>query len=82
MFLIYGKDNCPYCVQAKALIEQNQWPYEYKDIMKDKAARAEFFQKMPTERYVPQVFWNGEHVGGFDKLQAAVREGKFPKIST
>lgn len=79
-FLIYGRDNCPYCVMAKNLLEQNGWAYEYRDVMANPEHRRIMMESIPGVRTVPQIFWRGEHIGGFDQLRAAILAGRIPRL--
>lgn len=65
--VVYSKDNCPYCVKAKALLSLNNYSYEEVVIGKD-ILREEFLTQFPDQRTVPLVFVEGEKVGGYDQL--------------
>jgi glutaredoxin 3 len=65
--LIYTKDNCPYCVQAKNLFTNKGEQYIEKKIGKD-LTREEFMESFPDVRTVPFIIINAEKVGGYDKL--------------
>ena len=65
---VWTKDACPYCVQAKALLEQQGIEYEEKRIGVD-YTREQLLEAVPTARTVPQIFLDGEHVGGFTQLR-------------
>ena len=66
---IYGKENCPYCVKAKALLEQNDIEYEYVDIVATNLGKDGLSNICKKEIFtVPQIFLNGEHVGGYTEL--------------
>lgn len=87
MYLIYGKKQCPYCDQAKALLNMKGMPFEYVDIGESehnmeslKAMMRACDQPMP--RTVPQIFVittnpRGEvytHIGGFKELQESFKK--------
>lgn len=64
---IYTTTTCPYCVRAKAWLSERG--YEYKEILlNEPAARAQFKQNHPGLNTVPQVFADGELIGGFSDL--------------
>jgi glutaredoxin 3 len=73
---IYTKVFCPYCIRAKALLEGKG--VEIVDIpaANDKAKRAEMNQRSHGRNTFPQIFIDGEHVGGCDDLMALERAGK------
>ena len=66
--IVWTKDACPYCVQAKALLEQRGIDYEEKKIGVD-YTREQLLEAVPTARTVPQIFLDGSHVGGFSELK-------------
>ena len=66
--IVWTKDACPYCVAAKALLEQQGIEYEEKRIGVD-YTREQLLEAVPTARTVPQIFLDGELVGGFTQLQ-------------
>ena len=67
---IYSKDNCKYCVSAKALLERKGIDYVEIDAPSHMEALVERMAAalQPRPRTVPQIFIDGEYVGGFDKL--------------
>jgi len=68
MIEIYGKDACPHCVQAKALVESKGLEYTYKLLDKD-FTREEIFEIFPGARTFPQIKVDGESIGGYAELQ-------------
>ncbi len=72
---IYTKPNCPYCHRAKALMDKKGVKYHEIDISINALQRAQMEQRS-QRRTVPQIFINGQHVGGSDDLVAADNNGK------
>jgi glutaredoxin 3 len=72
---IYTKDYCPYCVKAKMLLDQLGVNYVERDIAKDPALMAELKERKPDARTIPQIFINGEAIGGCDDLYALYQSG-------
>jgi glutaredoxin 3 len=66
--IVWTKDACSYCVQAKALLEQQGIEYEEKRIGVD-YTREQLLEAVPSARTVPQIFLDGELVGGFTELK-------------
>jgi len=54
MITIYTKDFCPFCTQAKTLLEQNNIPFEEVNIGTDSQARD--FVVNAGHRTVPQLY--------------------------
>lgn len=67
--IVWSKDNCPYCVQAKNLLTQKNIEFEERKIG-DGWTKEQLLEAVPDARSVPQIFLDDEYVGGFDKLKA------------
>lgn len=70
---IYTKSNCPNCVSAKQLLKSKGLPYEEWDMGDDYVATT-FAKLHPTVRQMPAIFINGQFVGGYAGLQAALKQ--------
>jgi glutaredoxin 3 len=68
--LIYSKATCPFCRRAKALLDEQGVGYEEIDINVLPEKRAEMINKSNGRTTVPQIFFNNQHIGGFDDLCA------------
>lgn len=73
---IYASSTCGYCRQAKKLLESKNVTYEEKVVDANPAAIAEAVKRSGGKRTVPQIFINGEHVGGYDELSELDKSGK------
>ncbi len=79
---IYSSNTCPYCHRAKALLRQ-RGVTEWEEIVVDgqpevRAAMAALVGRTS----VPQIFINGQHVGGCDDLHALdARGGLVPMLT-
>ncbi|GLX82073.1 glutaredoxin 3 [Thalassotalea eurytherma] len=67
---IYTKVYCPYCVRAKALLEQKQVQYTEYKIDQQPELREKMIDRSQGGYTVPQIFINDHHVGGCDDLFA------------
>jgi glutaredoxin 3 len=72
--IIYSKDNCPYCVKAKVLLQRKGLAFTEIKITDDKI-KDEMIAKSGGRMTVPQIFIDGKHVGGCDDLYALDGEG-------
>lgn len=71
--VVYTKSNCPNCVSAKALLKSKG--LEFKEIcLDDEAERVAFVVVFPDARQMPQIFIDGQRVGGLVGLQAALKQ--------
>ena len=71
--IVWSKDNCTFCDQAKALLEQRNIAHEEKKIGYG-YTREDLLEAVPTARTVPQIFVNNNHVGGFTELRKYIEE--------
>ena len=70
---IYTKTACPNCVSAKELLKTKGLTYEEWS-MDDDYVASTFATLHPGIRQMPQIFIDGQRVGGFAGLQAALRQ--------
>lgn len=66
--IVWSKDACPFCVQAKALLESKGIEYEERNVSKD-WTKEQLLAVVPTARTLPQIFLEEEYVGGFTELR-------------
>jgi alkyl hydroperoxide reductase subunit F len=64
---IYTKEWCPYCAKAKALLKSKGLSYQELDVTTDETRQREMVSRS-GRRTVPQIFLDGESVGGYDDL--------------
>ena len=72
---MYTTPFCGYCARAKSLLEKKGAAYEEVDVMMDEKKRTEMRERAKRST-VPQIFINGQYVGGSDELAALERAGK------
>ena len=78
---VYTTMFCPYCSRAKALLERKGVAYEEISLDEEPQRRGEMLQRAHGGRTVPQIFINGEHIGGCDDMMALERAGRLdPKL--
>ena len=76
---IYTTPFCGYCARAKGLLDQKGAAYEEMDVMMDEKKRAEMRERSKRST-VPQIFINGQHIGGSDELAALEQAGKLDAL--
>lgn len=69
---IYSSQWCPFCVQAKRLLESKNAPFEEIIVDGKPAVRAQMMAESGRHT-VPQIWINGQHIGGCDELYALER---------
>ena len=76
---IYTTPFCGYCARAKSLLDGKGAEYEETDVMMDDKKRTEMRERA-RRTTVPQIFINGEHIGGSDELAALEQAGKLDAL--
>jgi glutaredoxin 3 len=66
---VYTTPSCPFCVRAKRLLHARNIPYVEIDVSDDDALREDLVTRT-GRRTVPQIFIDGESIGGFEELAA------------
>lgn len=70
--IVWSKYHCPFCDQAKALLTQKGIEFEERKIG-DGYTREDLLEAVPTARTVPQIFLDGELIGGFTELKQRLK---------
>ncbi len=65
---IFTGPGCTYCDAAKDLLRKHDVPFTERDVS-DAAVLADFQERLPRVRSIPQIFADGEHVGGLEDLK-------------
>ena len=66
--IVWSKDQCPYCDQAKALLTSRNIEFEERNVSHN-WTREQLLEAVPNARSVPQIFLDEELVGGFTELR-------------
>lgn len=80
MFTVYSKPGCGFCDKAKSLLESKSLPYSeiILDVGQEKISGKEYVsvdelkRLVPGVRAVPQIFKDGQHLGGYEALKASI----------
>jgi len=67
---LYTTPFCPYCTRARALLDRKGVAFTDIDITEESGRRAEMIRRAGGRTSVPQIFIDGEHIGGSDELVA------------
>lgn len=72
---IYTTKLCAYCIRAKALLTRKGVAYQEIDVSGNRELRL-WLSDVTGRQTVPQIFINGESVGGYDDIAALDRQGR------
>ena len=79
--IMYSTQVCPYCVRAEALLKRKGvTDIEKIYVDREPERRQEMEARVPGARTVPQIFINGQHVGGCDDIHELDRQGKLDPL--
>ena len=73
---IYTGMMCGYCMRALRLLESKKIAFKEIDVSLNSKLRAEMRQRAGGRSSVPQIFIDGDHVGGCDDLYALEASGR------
>jgi glutaredoxin 3 len=77
---IYTTKVCPYCVRAKRLFDRKGAAYTEIDVTSDEATRRFMTERSGGRQSVPQIFIDGQHIGGCDDLYELDRDGRLDPL--
>ena len=77
---MYTGPFCNYCEAAKRLLTRNNAPYNEIDISKVAGAADEMIKKANGIRTIPQIFFDDQHIGGYDEVRALEKENKLQDL--
>ena len=77
---IYTGPLCNFCDAAKRLLARNNAEYKEINIATTDGAMDEMIKKANGRRTVPQIFFNEEHIGGYDDIRALEKENKLQDL--
>ena len=73
---IYTGPLCSYCDAAKRLLARNNVQYTEINIATVEGAMEEMIKKANGKRTIPQIFFDDQHIGGYDETRALEKDNK------
>ncbi|GAA5218311.1 glutaredoxin 3 [Corallincola platygyrae] len=77
--VIYTTQWCPYCIRAKALLDQLDVSYEEIAVDGNATLRSKMME-LSGRHTVPQIFIDGKSIGGCDDLMALHSNGELTSL--
>jgi glutaredoxin 3 len=77
---IYTGPLCNYCDAAKRLFQRNNASYKEINIATENGAIDEMIKKANGKRTIPQIFFDDQHIGGYDEVRALEKENKLQDL--
>ena len=73
---MYTGPLCNFCEAAKRLFSRNNLKYQEIDISSKEGLRNEMIKKANGKRTIPQIFFNEDHIGGYQELRELEKKGE------
>ena len=73
--IVYSGPSCGFCDAAKRLLSRNNLEYKEIDISTDPNLMDEMVKKAGGKRTIPQIFFEDNHVGGYQELRELEKNG-------
>ena len=77
---MYTGPLCAFCDRAKALLNKKRVSFKEINLASDPNKMNEMIKKTNGMKTIPQIFVDGQHIGGNDKLQTLENEGKLDSL--
>ena len=77
---IYTGPLCNYCEAAKKLLARNNVEYKEISIATVDGAMNEMIAKANGKRTIPQIFFDEQHMGGYDDVRALEKDNKLQDL--
>tara|TARA_B100001093_G_scaffold55668_1_gene47185 strand:+ start:169 stop:423 length:255 start_codon:yes stop_codon:yes gene_type:complete len=77
---MYTGPFCNYCEAAKRLFVRNNAPFNEIDISKVEGTMDEMIKKANGRRTIPQIFFDDQHIGGYDEVRELEKENKLQDL--
>lgn len=79
---MYYRDFCGFCARADRLLQSKNVEYQRINIWEVDGAKEEMVQRSGGRTTVPQIFIDGQAIGGSDELFGLEAEGKLDGLLT
>ncbi|MEO6255862.1 MAG: glutaredoxin 3 [Sphingomicrobium sp.] len=77
---IYAKTFCGYCFRAKQLLDSKGIKYVEHEVVYGGPEKQQMMERSGGRTTVPQIFIDGQHIGGCTELFELDREGKLDEL--
>ena len=75
-WVVLGRDNCPYCTRATKALSQAGYEFTYTKLTDPENAPLKQFILNCGLSTVPQIYINGQRLGGWEELELFLKEIK------
>ena len=78
--IIYTGPICNYCEAAKRLLKRNNVSFSEINIAEVDGALDEMLKKANGKRTIPQIFFDDQHIGGYEEIRALEKDNKLQDL--
>ena len=71
---------CNFCEAAKRLLTRNNATFNEINIATVDGAKDEMIKKSNGKKTIPQIFFDNQHIGGYDEVRALEKENKLQEL--
>ena len=77
---VYTGPTCNYCDAAKRLLKRNNALFTEINIAEVDGALDEMLKKTNGKRTIPQIFFDDQHIGGYEEIRALEKDNKLQDL--
>lgn len=77
---IYTKATCGFCRRALMMLEERDADFEEFPVDREPELRERMIERAGGRTTVPQIFIDGDHVGGYDEFRALDESGRLDQL--
>ena len=77
---VYTGPICNYCDAAKRLLKRNNALFTEINIAEVDGALDEMLKKANGKRTIPQIFFDDQHIGGYEEIRALEKDNKLQDL--
>ena len=78
--IIYTGPFCNYCDAAKRLLTRYNATFKEINIATVDGAKEEMIKKANGKMTIPQIFFDDQHIGGYDEVRVLEKENKLQEM--
>ena len=77
---MYTGPMCGFCDAAKRLLQRNNLSFNEIDISSKEGLMEEMIKKSNGKKTIPQIFFDDQHIGGYEEVRALEKENKLQDL--
>jgi len=78
--IMYTGPLCNFCEAAKRLFTRNNIKYQEIDISSKEGLMEEMIKKSNGRKTIPQIFFDDQHIGGYEEIRALEKDNKLQDL--